>query len=184
VDLATWKRAIENGALVTRYKFEEAATSAPPIWYEKPAADVAFVVRLRASRSPINAGFRDFEWDKRSRSLRLSIEPDGSWQLVRDSLKRDADGDWEIDTSEVLAKSDRPVLAFKDEKWFTVAVRAAAGMVEVWANGVKLAEVVDIPPAEAKPGKAALWIDGRGDSREGRYEIDHVALWRLPSPKK
>jgi serine/threonine protein kinase len=180
-----WSRSVENGALVTRYKFAESGISAPPVWFEKPATELAFVARMRASRSSINLGFREFEGDKRSRSLRLSIEPDGNWQLARDNLKRGADGDWEIDKSEILAKSDKPNPYFQDEKWFGLAVRAAAGKVELWANGDRLADVADIPPADAKPGKAALWIDGRGESREGRYEIDHVAIWNLRSePKK
>jgi serine/threonine protein kinase/formylglycine-generating enzyme required for sulfatase activity len=180
-----WSRGVEAGALVTRYKFLIAGASAPPVWFEKPAADVAFVARLRAEAASLNFYCREFEWGKRSRNLRLTVAPDGSWRLARDSYKLGTDGEAEFDVEEVLAKSEQPDPGKAAGKWVTVAVRAAGSKVEVWANGSKLAEAEDAPPPEAKPGKAALWIDARGDAREGRYDLDHVAVWRLvPEGKK
>jgi hypothetical protein len=174
---------VENGATVIHFvKLGEGNTAVRP--FGGPAADVAFAARLRGTNATALAEFRTRKSVRRWSRLEFETTAAGGWVLRWVVWEPAAAKGWQLLESRELARSgsDDPDLAVG--KWFTLSARSQGQAIEVSANGRRLARVENagLPDAEVPPDAGAVRLGGRvAPGGPAKFEIDHVAVWKLPA---
>jgi serine/threonine protein kinase len=146
-------------------------------WFGPSTDDLVFSVRCRATKFSWAFIFRQRFTKASVSELRLYINPDGTWRLVRFTDSVDA---------VLLAGSYTPTPELAAGRWFNLFVRSVGAKTEVRVNNERLCLAEESEPVLGQLVDRGLGIGGwwETDSR-ARFELDYLMMWRattVPAP--
>jgi serine/threonine protein kinase len=182
-------RTCEDGKLV----FElVTGTRTGSVHHFGPSAfHVAIETRFRASESVLGFIFREVSFDLSKSHIILKLHPDGSWQIQRRFLGRNAANVDQYESRyETLAKSQESETSvpLSSDQWNDLSIEASGDEIQVQLNGRELARIRDLygqgPEFRSAGDGVAINQEPleRPSTHVSRLELDYLRVWQIDEP--
>jgi eukaryotic-like serine/threonine-protein kinase len=171
----------EGGVLTTDLPAGKPGTFAV-YHFGAPEAHLGFATRVRAHKDTwAYVVFQLREAESRSTWLVVEVSPEGQWVLRR-VADENVSGKWVLKPDVVLARSMAPDPALTAGKWVPIRGRSSGSVTEVWVGSNGHARV-DEPgdPGAGLNRRRPFGIGGKVGIDGTGFDIDSVAVWRLPT---